>query len=258
MKVTALITGGSGEIAGFTRPLLLERGWRLRLLDVSPPTAALSEGEEFIAASLLDDDALDAALAGADVMIHLAAHRSERSWSDILTLNIDGTQRVLEAARRAGVRRVLLASSVHAVGFTAYGDLAARDVLVPRPDTYYGVSKAALEALGSVYSDRFGMSIVSARIVNATSAPEGASGRVTWFSPHDAARLFEAVAALQRPGHHIVWGVSAGGATIFPLEPGRAIGYEPEDDATLPGDVESLDLGALVGAEFAASPLGQP
>ncbi len=257
MTVTALITGGAGEIAGLTRPLLRERGWRLRLLDVSPPTTALSSGEEYIAASLLDDNTLDAALVGADVMIHLAAHRSERSWSDLLALNIDGTQRVLEAARRARVRRVLLASSVHAVGFTGYGDIAVRKVLVPRPDTYYGVSKAALEALGSVYADRFGMSIVSARIVNATGVPEGVSGRVAWFSPHDAARLFAAVAALQVPGHHIVWGVSAGGATIFPLEPGHAIGYHPEDDATLPGDLDSLDLRALVGAEFATSPLGQ-
>ncbi|WP_235833381.1 NAD-dependent epimerase/dehydratase family protein [Glaciibacter flavus] len=67
---------------------------------------------------------------------------------------MDGTQKVLAAARRAGVRRVLLASSVNAVGFVPYGRLSADQVLVARPDTYHGVSKAALEALGNVYARR--------------------------------------------------------------------------------------------------------
>jgi uronate dehydrogenase len=261
MTVTALITGGAGEIATLARPLLRERGWRLRLLDTSPPAAPLHDDETHVAASILDEDALERAARGADVVIHLAAFRRERPWADILSVNIDGTRAVLAAAERAGVRRVLLASSVHAVGFAEPDAVAAQEVALPRPDTYYGVSKAAMEALGSLYADQYGMSVVSARIVNATAAPQNPVGRVCWFSPGDAARLFAATAALDRPGHHVVWGISAGGASRFPLAAGRRIGYEPEDDATLPGDLEGMvasTADAPLGGAFASWPLGEP
>ena len=257
MSITALITGGSGEIAGFTRPFLRERGWHLRLLDLARPSD-LHDDEVWVEASILDEDAVEEAARGADVVIHLAAHRTERSWADILSVNIDGTQRVLAAAQRAGVTRVLVASSVHAVGFVPQLGSADAEVLVPRPDTYYGVSKAAGEALASVFADKHDMSIVSARINNATEHPEGEVGRIAWWAPADAARLFAAVAALDRPGHHIVWGVSRGAGRWFPLGPGRAIGYDPQEDATRSGDGTGEVPYRVGGDHFPAWPLGEP
>ncbi|WBU38849.1 NAD-dependent epimerase/dehydratase family protein [Homoserinibacter sp. YIM 151385] len=258
MAITAVITGGSGEIASLLRPRLLARGWRLRLLDTAPLPTPAGDGETAVEASILDDAALDGALAGADLLVHLAAFRAERAWADILSANIDGTRAVLEAAVRQGVRRVLLASSIHAVGFAGLEATAAPGPLLPRPDSYYGVSKAALEALGSVFADQHGLSVVSARIVNATAAPDDAArDRVAWFSPDDAARLVDAVSRLEEPGHRIVWGVSAGGAPWFDLGPGRAIGYEPQDDASRRGDLEA-DLPEHVGHPFTRWPLGEP
>ena len=96
-------TGGVRRVIGAKRAHLRALGWRLRLLDTRPPAEPPRDGETVIEASILDDDALDAACAGADAVVHLAAFRAERPWADILSLNIDGTQRVLAAARAVGV-----------------------------------------------------------------------------------------------------------------------------------------------------------
>jgi hypothetical protein len=206
-------------------------------------------------------------------VVHLAGHAAEMPWADILAVNIDGTQAVLEAAQRAGVRRVLLASSYHVVGYEAPAALRTADMLPPRPDTYYGVSKAAMEALGSVFADRFGMTIVSARIVTYGARPHGARGLAQWLSTGDMARLIEAVIARDEPGHHIVWAVSDNAPGWFPLEPGHAIGFHPIDDAARlyadqTRDAESgaalpaqeLDSESILGYKFVEPPwsLGHP
>ncbi|MRG59949.1 NAD-dependent epimerase/dehydratase family protein [Agromyces sp. CFH 90414] len=234
------ITGASGRIGRLVVPLLERPGRTLQLVDTDLPDR-VDDGPwgewsdparvELHRASIEDEDAIRSALDGADAVVHLAALASERPWVDLVRVNIDGTQKVLEAARLGGARRVLLASSIHAIGFADATDAATTRVLVPRPDTYYGVSKATLEALGSVYADRFGMSVVSARICAFGAEPGRGRGLVQWLSPADAARLFEAAIALDDGRHHIVWGVSASGAGSFDLSAGRAIGFEPQDDA---------------------------
>lgn len=255
MPTTALITGGAGSIATSVRPFLRGAGWRLRLLDV---VEALDPqpGERVIVGSFLDDAVLAEASAGVDLVVHLGAHPIEMPWERILELNIDGTRRVFEAARAAGVPRVLFASSIHAIGFEGFDDLRRADALLPRPDSYYGVSKATGEALGALYADRFGMTVVSARIFNAGPRFTTPYARVTWLSPADAARLILAVGALDEPGHRIVWGVSKGGERVFPLEPGRRIGFDPQDDCTEPGDVDT-EPPATIGGEFTELPLGE-
>ncbi|WP_395245473.1 NAD-dependent epimerase/dehydratase family protein [Agromyces sp. MMS24-K17] len=239
---TVAVTGASGRIGRLVVPLLDRPGRMLRLVDTDLPdrvedgpwgeaSAALDPGRvELVRASIEDDDAIRAALDGADAVLHLAALATEQPWADLVRVNIDGTQKVLEAARLGGARSVLLASSIHAVGFADPAEAAATEVLVPRPDTYYGVTKAALEALGSLYADRFGMSIVSARICAFTLAPGPGRGLSHWLSPGDTARLFEAAIALDDGRHHIVWGVSANAPGGFDLRAGHAIGFEPQDD----------------------------
>lgn len=252
MAITALMTGGSGRIATMVRPLLRQRGWRLRLLDVVAPDDP-GENEEVVLGSFLDRAVLDPALEGVDLLVHFAAHASERPWEQILSLNIDGTRIALEAARDAGVRRVLLASSVHAVGFLPLEPVAGTPL--PRPDSYYGVSKAVSELLGSLFADRFGMSIVTARIIYAAPDADQPRRRLLWFSPADAARLIEAAAGLDEPGHHLVWGASRGAGRVVDLEPGLAIGFDPQDDVVQPGDLDALPR--TFGGEFTELPLGE-
>ena len=162
------LTGASGRIATALRPRLRAAGHRLVLCDA--PGVAVpgvdAATERAVECDLRDVDGQAEAFAGADLVVHLGAYSDERPWEDILAVNIDGTRAVCEAARRAGVGRMLLASSVHAAGYVpADSPLVREGMPLPAPDTYYGVSKAALEALGGLYAGRFGMTVVSARIM---------------------------------------------------------------------------------------------
>jgi hypothetical protein len=85
--------------------------------------------------------------------------------------------------------------------------------------------------LGAVFADRFDMSVVSARIASFSTEPANARAIGLWFSPGDAVRLVEAALGHDAPGHHVVWGVSANTRGPLPLEPGRRIGFQPQDDA---------------------------
>ncbi|WP_211301280.1 NAD-dependent epimerase/dehydratase family protein [Murinocardiopsis flavida] len=268
MVERVLVTGASGRIGTLLRPLIARPGRMLRLLDTAPPTGLDPAAEEAAAGSVTDMAAMERACKGVDLVVHLAGHPSERPWAEILDTNIHGCYTTLEAARRQGVRRVLLASSNHAVGFVPAAAAADTDVLVPRPDTYYGVSKAAMEALGSVYADRFAMSVVSARIGTFAAAADIADIRTlaTWFSPGDAARLVEASLALEEPGHRLVWGISRNTRRWFSLAEGEAMGFHPRDDAEdhaaqVPGAGEpggAPGPGIRIGGTFTAdtSPLG--
>jgi uronate dehydrogenase len=228
-----LITGAAGGVGTLMRPRLTRGDRVLRLLDITAlPPAEDGERVETVQASITDMAAMESACADVDAVIHLGGHSLERPWPDILETNINGTHTVLEAARRQGVRRVVLASSNHAVGFAARVDgQQVGDYLFPRPDTYYGVSKVAMEALGSLYADRYGMDIVCIRIGSCFERPKDARMLATWLSPDDGARLFEACLAAPAPGFRIVWGVSDNTRRWFSLDEARALGYEPQDDA---------------------------
>jgi NAD(P)-dependent dehydrogenase (short-subunit alcohol dehydrogenase family) len=261
-----LITGAAGSIGTAVVPLLREAGHRLRLLDlVAPPSAA--DADEVLIASAVDEEAMRSAAEGTDLVVHLASFPSERTWRDIVDVNIESARVALDAAREAGAA-ILLASSVHAAGFVP-SDEAGDGMPRARPDTYYGVSKVVAEALGDLYADRYGMRIVSARIMTFGDLPHTARSRSTWLSAPDFARLVEA--ALTAPaGNHVVWGVSANTRRTVDLGPGRAIGYEPQDDAEAHVVALAAELGLAspdgippVGAEalggiFTDHPLGQP
>lgn len=264
-----VVTGASGRIGRDVTPLLRRPGRVLRLLDiVLPEPRVRDERDEWVTATITDRSALAATFEGAAAVIHLAGYAAERPWAEILEVNIDGAQAVLEAALASGVQRVMLASSYHVVGFDIPPALRTADAIPPRPDTYYAVSKAAMEALGSVFADRFGMTVVSARLCTYGPRPIGPRGLAQWLSTADTARLIEAVIALDEPGHRIVWGVSDNAPGWFPLEPGHAIGYYPQDDAARilgPEDgvgrdpitatrAEDLDTTAILGCGFVVPP----
>ncbi|MEI7059284.1 NAD(P)-dependent oxidoreductase [Nocardioides sp. CCNWLW239] len=271
MSETVLITGANGVVGRLMRPRLAREGRVLRLLDVvRPEPPAEGEAVEIIEASVTDEAAIRAACEGVDAIIHLGGISVEGPWADILSANIDGTRVVLEAARDAGVRRVVLASSNHATGFydidsAPEGGLPA-DVF-PRPDTYYGVSKVAIEALGSLFHDRYGIDVTALRIGSCFEKPWDRRSLWTWMSPDDGARLLEACLATPEPGYRVVWGISRNTRNWWSLEAGEAIGYHPQDDseifaAELLGDgVDDGPQGPeerLAGGKFCFTPLGEP
>src|SRR3546814_13973406 len=98
-----------------------------------------------------------------DASVHLGGQSVEGPWGDVLDRNIVGAYNLFEAARQEGVRRVVFASSCHAVGFYRLDETIAADAYF-RPDSRYGVSKVFGEALGSLYADKYGFDVLSIRI----------------------------------------------------------------------------------------------
>jgi len=225
-----LITGAAGLIGGYLRPRLSRPGRRLRLLDIERPADPRAD-EEIMVGSVTDAQLIRQACHDMSAVVHLAGIATEAEWPRILESNINGTWSVLEAARETGVPRIVLASSNHAAGFSPRGDDRAPDQLWPRPDTYYGVSKVAMEALGSLYADRHGMDVVCLRIGTCEQRPPDVRALSTWLSPDDAGRLVEAALTTPSPGFRVVWGVSANTRRWWSYAGGEAIGYRPADDA---------------------------
>jgi uronate dehydrogenase len=225
-----LITGAAGRIGTMLRPRLAQPGRTLRLLDTSPITAG--PGEEAVRASVTDLDAMTQACQNVTAVIHLAGIASEAPWPQIREVNIDGTYAVFEAARRAGVGRVMFASSNHAAGFSPRADFPVPEYEFPAPDTYYGVSKVVGEALGSLYHSRYGVDAICIRILTCGERPHTVRALSTWLSPDDAGRLFEACLSAPAPGFRVIFGVSANtrGGWVS-LDEARALGYQPRDDA---------------------------
>jgi nucleoside-diphosphate-sugar epimerase len=254
-----LITGAAGKIGTLLRRSLRREDRFLRLVDIAEQTP-LDAGEsgELVTASITDQAAMDRASDGMDAVVHLGGLASGGfTWDEYLDVNINGTRVVFEAARRAGVTRVVFASSNHAVGFhpITAGEIVP-DYLFARPDSFYGVSKAAGEALGTLYHDRYGIDVVCLRIGSYLLEPEATRNRWSWLSPGDCVRLFDAAISAASPGFRVVWGVSANRDGILSLKEGFAIGYRPQDDAANFGELSDGPGDAarwrFVGGSFTA------
>jgi uronate dehydrogenase len=229
---TILITGAAGTVGTLMRPRLARPGRLLRLLDIAPLDPATGSGEETVQASVTDLDAMIEACRGANAVIHFGGISGEKSWEQILEVNIQGTYTVFEAARKAGVPRVIFASSNHAVGFYSPEAYPLPEAIVPLPDTYYGVSKVTGEALGALYAYRYGLDVISIRILTCFDRPRDLRSLSTWLDPDDCAHLLEACLAAEKPGYRVVYGVSANtrGGWVS-LDGARALGFEPTGNA---------------------------
>ena len=217
------VAGAAGRIGRVVHSGLADRGHDVLALD-----AATSDGVHQL--DVRDTVALSPLLAGCDAVVHLASVADETSFETALDTHLRVTHSVLEAMRSARVPRLVYASSNHAVGFTPRADRVSVDTR-PRPDTFYGVGKAACEALCSLYVDRYELQIACLRIGSFDEIPQSRRHLSTWLSPADAVRLVEACLTAPRLTYAVVYGISANTAGWWDLEPGRELGYHPEDDA---------------------------
>ena len=128
-----------------------------------------------------------------------------------------------------------------------------------KPDTFYGVGKAAAEALCSLYHDRHGVRVACLRIGSFRERPSTRRELATWLSGGDAIRLVDACLRAPDLGFAIIYGISDNTRAWWDLAPGRAIGYHPVDDAEEwaadieagpPSEVDDLD-DRYVGGGFA-------
>ena len=245
---TVLITGSQGAIGSALRDRLPALGWRLRTFDRADGADVVGE--------LTDPDALDAAMAGVTAVAHLAGQPTEAPWPVIRDSNIEGCFQLFEAARRAGVRRVVFASSNHAVGFTPRGEADLPPDVPARPDTLYGVSKVFGEALARYYCDRYGFEVGCLRIGTFGDRPLDHRALASWLSPDDCAQLVDRCLRSPALGYALVWGVSANSDRWWSLD--NPVGYRPTSDAALaePPDVPAAATDDLVGGPFTTAEHG--
>lgn len=226
---TILITGAAGRLGTELRKGLAHLADTLRLAD-RIAVENVRANEEALTFELSDAAAVMKAAEGVDAIVHFGGAPLETGWATILDSNIQGSYNIYEAARQNGVRRVVYASSVHAIG---YHELEAHiDVDAPvRPDSLYGVSKCFVEALSRFYWDKFGIESACLRIFS--SFPEPADRRMlwSWLSFGDCVRLVEASLTAPRIGHTISFGISDNKVKPVDNSLSGHIGFQPEDNS---------------------------
>ena len=224
-----VITGSMGSVASLLVPRLVDT-FDLTLVSRRPPVC---DPAEHLQIDLGDVEALVAACEGADAVVHLAGQsHTLATWEQLVGPNVTGLVNLFEAARRAGVMKVVFASSNHITGMY---DLEKEWPIRPdqpiRPDSLYGVTKAFGEALGRYYSDNFGIAVICLRIGWALERPHNEVARFMWLSPDDLARLVSG-ALLSRVRFGIYYGVSANTQRHWSVENAQVdLGYEPLDNS---------------------------
>lgn len=264
-----LITGAAGSIGQVLTVGLADRGFDVVGFDRVPaPDGNLLPWHT---GDCADADAVAAVFAAQssigqslDAVAHLAGHPGEASLPDSLTSHTVTTAALLDAMVEHGVRRFVYAGSNHAVGRTPRprdGEITVEHR--PRPDTFYGVGKVAAEAVMSLYADRYGLDAISCRIGSFGPEPTSVRHLSTWLSPGDCVRMFEAALTAPAPGYAVLYGISRNTRAWWDLEPGRALGYEPQDDAetfssTIASRPEDEAESAFVGGPFVAEAFFRP
>ncbi len=229
-----LVTGAAGSIGTVVCSGLVDRGHDVIGTDLKVEPEGFTG--DWFTADCGDADAVDevfgavVAGGGLDAVVHLASIPTEDALRTILESHVITTGALLDAMVAHGVNRIVYASSNHAVGRTPRSDRLGTDVR-PRPDTFYGVGKVAAEALLSLYVDRYGIDAVATRIGSFLPQPESRRGLATWLSHDDAVRMVDACLSAPDPGFAVIYGISANTRAWWDLEPGRALGYHPQDDA---------------------------
>lgn len=235
-RPAVLLTGAAGRIGRAFRRIVGER-YDLRLADSKGISLAPGETAERLYLDVSDLDACRAACQGIDCVVHLAADPSPEAgfYESLLENNIKGVFNVYRAAADNDVRRVVFASSVHAIGGYPAGFQPHRDT-APKPANLYGATKAFGETIGSVFAAQEGLTSIAIRIGAFDHPPKDPrhpdpATASAFVSPRDLTHLIERCITADLNGFHIVHGLSNNRLTAFDISSTRAlVGYDPQDD----------------------------
>jgi nucleoside-diphosphate-sugar epimerase len=229
---TIVVTGAAGAIGRPVCDELLRRGHRVRGFDRAP-TPWLGDA---VTGDLLDREVVRAAARGADALVHLAALPDDADFSLLEGPNVRGLFHVLDAARREGVGRVVLASSIQALG--AWWEPRSRpaSTALAAPINHYGLTKVWAEQMGEMYARVYGLSVIAARVAfmvrDLEEAQRLARRRLfdTYLSRGDVGRFFAAAVEAPDIDFAVLYAVGAGGERLFDMEPtARLLGFTPRD-----------------------------
>ena len=229
MKKIAL-SGAGGQLGSVVRTALIARGIPLRSAAGSKPLAPLVEGEDVMHGDLRDPAVVDRLLEGVDVLIHFAGTSVERPLPEIIDNNLRALVEVYEGARRQGVRRVVFASSNHAIGMYPVTEHLSLDCAL-RPDGFYGLSKVWGEALARMYWDKHGIESICVRIGSCLERPTEPRHLSTWFGHGDLMHFLDRCVEAEDVGFLTVWGVSANTRSWWDNSGAERLGYQPTQNA---------------------------
>ena len=224
-----LLTGAAGNLGRQLRGALAQWADVVRLSDIAPMGEAAAH-EEHVVLDLADRAAVDALLEGVDAVVHLGGISTDARFDDLLEANIRGVYNLYAAAQKHGVKRVLFASSNHAIGFHPTTSVLDADSPL-RPDSLYGVTKCFGESLSRYYFDRFGLETVCMRIGSSFEAPKNPRMLVTYLSYRDFIELVRCSLFTNRVGHAIVYGVSNNRVLWWDNSKAGVLGYRPQDSS---------------------------
>lgn len=258
-----VLTGAAGRLGSHLREPLSRLADSLVSSDLADNVGQLFPGESYIKADLTELDEIIALLQGADMVVHFGAYGDEASFETIVGPNIMGAYNIWEAAYRNGVKRVVYASSIHAVGMHMKTDFIGTDA-PHRPDTFYGLAKCFSEDLASLYWDKRQIESVCMRILSCAQVTN-ARAVGSWLSYDDLIQLVERSITTPITGFSVVYGVSNNDRAPVDNANASFLGYRPKDNAEQFADeifaqsepVDVTDAGHLRhGGPFAAVELG--
>lgn len=242
MKKRILLVGASGRIAsGFIKEYLVNKEYNKKYDLVLGYHSKNSEFKDFKFRKINIEDlnSCRRAIKGIDVVLHLAANPNpEAEFKDLLNPNIIGTYNIFEAARLEGVKRVIFASSIHAVQGYGHGyEVGSRDA--PRPIDLYGATKAFGEALCHTYFSKYGISCLAIRIGAYTSDEQV---RNVCFARHDYDHIIserdmnqlihKCIVAPSKIKYGVLSGISNNKKKDMDLKCAKKlVGYMPKDDS---------------------------
>ena len=259
-----VLTGAAGRLGSYLREPLTKLADQLVSTDINSDIGKLYPGETFVKANLEDLNAFEKMLKGAEMVLHFGAFVDEAPFEKLLGPNFIGAYNIWEAARRNNVRRVIYASSIHAVGM--YPKNETISINAPhRPDTFYGLAKCFAEDLGRMYWEKCGLESVCLRIL---SCAQVTSTRAlgSWLSYDDLIHLVTRAVDTPTTEFSIIYGVSKNDRSPINNSESKFLGYRPKDNAEIfankifaeQQEANPADLGQTRhGGPFAAVELGE-
>ncbi len=224
-----LMTGAAGGLGKVLRDRIKPWAEVVRLSDIAGMGEA-RPGEELVQCDLSDKAAVMKLMEGVDAVLHFGGISTEAPFEAIMQANIRGVANLYEAAYKHGVKRLVFASSNHAIGYYKTTDML--DANMPtRPDSMYGISKVFGEQMSRYYYDRFGIETVCIRI--GSSFPQPANKRMmsTYLSYDDLTELLRCSLFAPRVGHTIVFGMSDNDSVWWDNRYAAHLGYRPKDSS---------------------------
>ncbi len=258
-----VLTGAAGRLGSYLREPLAKMADSLISSDIADDVGTLFPGETYVKADLSDLNAILELTKGADMIVHFGAYGDEASFDTILGPNIVGAYNIWESAYQNNVRRVVYASSIHAVGMHPKTDFIGTDA-PHKPDTFYGLAKCFSEDLASLYWDKRQVESVCMRIL---SCAQVTSTRAlgSWLSYDDLIHLVECSINTPVTGFTVVYGVSNNDRVPVDNSASSFLGFRPKDNAEqyaeqILAESEPMDVndpGSLLhGGPFASIELG--